>query len=221
MNINGRVLALVATMAALPLAGCVSSPTYGTDKSANAQLLDDMTNIVSMGPKRAPVEYKPRPELVRPAKGQAAALPAPQDKISGSANAWPESPEERRARLRAEATANQDNPNYVSPIASDAPLARSSKHYMSGTSRREESPELVPTTKKNQAEVQRLQQERRNQTIGSSDTRRYLSEPPVAYRQPAATATTDDLGEDETVKERRRKAEASGSKSWTDKLPWN
>lgn len=221
MNINGRVLALVATMAALPLAGCVSSPTYGTDKSANAQLLDDMTNIVSMGPKRPAVEYKPRPELVRPGKGQAASLPAPQDKITGSSTAWPESPEQRRARLRAEATANQGNPNYVSPIASDAPLARSSSHYMSGTSRREEAPTLVPSTKNNRAEVQRLQQERRNQTIGTADTRRYLSEPPITYRQPAATADTGDLGEDESVKERRRKAEARGSKSWTDSLPWN
>lgn len=220
MNINGRILVLVATMATLPLAGCVSSPTYGTDKTASEQLLDDMTNIVSMGQKKTPIEYKPRPELVRPANSQTAVLPAPQEKMTAADGSWPESPEQRRARLRAEATANQDNPHYVSPIASDMPVARSSSHYMSGTSRREEAPELKPVTKDQRAEALRLQQERRNQTIGSPDTRRYLSEPPIAYRQPAPTAATDDLGEDESVKERRRKAEASGSKSWTDILPW-
>ncbi len=53
--------------------------------------------------------------------------------------------------------------------------------------------------------------------------RRTLTEPPLDYRQPAATAAADDLGEDEFKKERRLKAEArkaSGDKSWRDYVPW-
>ncbi len=97
---------------ALMLAGCLGSPTYGTDKTATEQLASDVTGILSIAPKsREPIDYKPRPELVKPAS--AGALPPPQESVAVTANpAWPESPEARRARIRAEATANQDNPNY-------------------------------------------------------------------------------------------------------------
>jgi hypothetical protein len=53
--------------------------------------------------------------------------------------------------------------------------------------------------------------------------RRTLTEPPLDYRQPAETAPTDELGEDEFKKQRRLKAEAkkaSGKKSWKDLVPW-
>ena len=41
------------------------------------------------------------------------------------------------------------------------------------------------------------------------------SEPPIEYRQPAATAATDDVGEDEWKKDRRRKAgHTKKSSSW-------
>ncbi len=81
--------------------GLRRSPTYGTDKTANEQLLGDVSNILSLGPqKRARIEYKPRPDLVRPVKGAPAALPPPQDSITtAGTGAWPESPEQKRARL--------------------------------------------------------------------------------------------------------------------------
>ena len=43
---------------------------------------------------------------------------------------------------------------------------------------------------------------------GNSQTRKFLSEPPVDYRQAAADAPTGELGEDEYRKERRLKREA-------------
>ena len=50
-----------------------------------------------------------------------------------------------------------------------------------------------------------------------SDKRRYLSDPPLDYRKLPAEAT-EDLGEPERKKERRRKKEAevanSGAKKW-------
>jgi hypothetical protein len=49
---------------------------------------------------------------------------------------------------------------------------------------------------------------------GSETERRYLSEPPLTYRQPSATAPSDQLGEDEWKKQRDRKKEAlKGKKS--------
>jgi hypothetical protein len=41
---------------------------------------------------------------------------------------------------------------------------------------------------------------------GSPTNRRYLSEPPLDYRQPAETAAKNDVGEDEWKKDKRRKA---------------
>jgi hypothetical protein len=58
-------------ISALTLSGCMSSPTYGTDKTASEQLLGDVSGILSLAPAKKPqVDYKPRPELVRPAKGR-------------------------------------------------------------------------------------------------------------------------------------------------------
>jgi hypothetical protein len=57
--------ALIA--ASLALSGCLG-PTYGTDKTATEQFVDDLGNIASIGlPERAPsIEYKPRPAIVKP-----------------------------------------------------------------------------------------------------------------------------------------------------------
>lgn len=51
MNLNGRITVIGAMLASLTLAGC-TSPTYGTDKTSGSQLLDDVSNIASFGPKK-------------------------------------------------------------------------------------------------------------------------------------------------------------------------
>lgn len=185
---------------ALALSGCMSSPTYGTGKTANEQLIEDLTGVLSLAPKERPrIEYNPRPELVTPET--TAVLPPPQDSVTTASNsAWPESPEERRERLRQEATENQDNPTYRSPIVAD----------VAGGSARQLTPQ-----------EQRAEFKRRLALQNAVDpTRRYLSEPPVEYRAAAATAPVDELGEDEWKKERDAKRAArkkSGKSSW---WPW-
>ena len=221
MKIEGRIFAFATVLASLGLAGCVSDPTYGTGKSASSQLLDDMSSIATLGPKKngGGIEYKPRPDLVKPVAGQKESLPQPQESVARAGDpSWPESPEQRRKRLRAEIEANRDNPNFVSPIAPDGPsgVAQSRQILPSGSSRREDfasrdsvaDPAIAAAAK--QAAVDRAG--------GTATQRKYLSEPPITYRQPAASAATGDLGEDEAKKERRRKAEAGGSKSWRDVL---
>ena len=51
MDLNGRITVLGAMLASLTLAGCMSSPTYGTNKTSGSQLLDDVSNIASFSPK--------------------------------------------------------------------------------------------------------------------------------------------------------------------------
>lgn len=198
------------------LSGCMGSPTYGTGTPSDVQLFEDVTGMLSLAPKNdEQIAYKPRPELVKPASTDV--LPAPQENVATAANpAWPESPEQRRTRLRAEATAGRDNPDFEplidNDVASVAPRSQPRNHRWedvaasTSPAQREEFNRRVAVAKQ-----------------GSPTARRYLSEPPLDYRQPAATAPADDIGEDEWTKEKRLKREArknAGKRSWRDNIPW-
>ena len=196
--------------AAASLSGCMSSPTYGTDKTANQQLVEDLSGVLSIGgsKRQAEIAYTPRPELVTPPSLEV--LPPPQEDVASSTNpAWPESPEQRRQRVRADATQNQNNPLYRAPVTAEpmdtAPAKlpwedRLNSHYKPS----------------DRAEVNRRLRER---TQGDPNTRKYLSEPPVDYRVPAASAPTGDVGEPEWRKERQARRAAGGGKSWRDFIP--
>ena len=220
-----RTYARVALLAplvvsGLALSGCMGSPTYGTDKTAGEQLAGDLSSAFSFAPKRGEkIDYKPRPELVKPAPGQKENLPPPQESIETASADWPESPEARRARLRADATAHQDDPAYQSQIVDDVqtdPVAVKKAMAESGSSH---PPRWSPadSDKGRAAEIQRRTAEGKQ---GDPNTRKYLSEPPLDYRVAASTAPQGELGEDEYKKERRLKKEAEGKKSggWFDWL---
>lgn len=222
-----RTCARVALLAplvvsGLALSGCMGSPTYGTDKTASAQLAGDLTSAFTVMPKaKEKIDYKPRPELVKPAPGQKE-LPPPQDSIATASADWPESPEQRRARLRAEATLHQDDPDYQAQIVDDVQTDPSAVKTAMAQSASSHPPAWTPadSDKGRAAEVKRRLAEAKQ---GDPNTRRYLSEPPVQYRAAAATAPVDDLGEDEYKKERRLKKEAAAknkSGGMFDWLPW-
>jgi hypothetical protein len=201
------------------LAGCVSSPTYGTGKAADEQLLEDVTGILSLGPKDRPkIEYKPRPELVRPAAtagaGVDTTLPPPQENVTTASNgAWPESPEQTRARIRDEATANQDNDMYVSSMEPDVGKSKgiTSPARLNDRGNFESQPDPDAQRKEFKKRLQETGQ-------GSPTSRKYLSEPPLVYREASATAPVGDVGEDEWKKDRRAKraAKKKGGGWW----PW-
>jgi len=197
----------------------MSSPTYGTDKTAAAQLLDDVSGAAAITPKhKDPIDYKPRPDLVKPAPGQKANLPPPQQSIETASADWPESPEARRARIRADATTHQNDPNYQPEAVEDVqtdPEAVKKAMAESGSSHPPRwSPDDSSVTRRN--EIQRRLAEQKQ---GDPTVRKYLSEPPLAYRQAASTAPQNELGEDEYKKERRLKAQAEGKKGgWFDWL---
>jgi len=205
--------------AGLALSGCLG-PTYGTDKTATEQLIDDLGNIASIGSPRkgADIEYKPRPAIVKPAGPSD--LPAPQQNVAENNPQWVESPEQTRQRLRDEAAANTGNTAYTSPLAKkSAPVQLKTDHKGRRlVGRAAEAPATMTTV----AEQRRAYQERRKiENATYSDRRRYLSDPPVTYRKPAETAPVGDLGESERAKERRWKEEAAkegtGRRRW---WPW-
>ncbi|OQM75881.1 hypothetical protein BFN67_02965 [Pseudaminobacter manganicus] len=217
---HARALVLAPfAVSALAASGCVSSPTYGTDKTSAEQLVGDLSGAFSLKPKENPhIDYRPRPALVKPASGGQEALPAPQEDITQVAsNQWPESPEQRRARLRKYATEHADDPNYQPQIINDI-SSGSTKPAKRQTSYRER--DLGPDTSSaigseaRRAEINRRLAEGKQ---GSATERKYLSEPPLTYRVPASTAPQGDIGEDEYKKQRRLKREAEGKGSgWFD-----
>ena len=206
--------ALIAAI--LTLSGCMG-PTYGTDKTSTGQLIDDLGNIVSIGSPRkgAEIEYKPRPAIVKPS--ETSDLPVPQQNVAENNPAWVESPEETRARLLAEADANSGNTAYSSPLARPEIAKRPTGPRRIG--RAEDAPPPVTGTAAQQSQAYRAA--RQVQSGAYSDRRRFLSDPPLTYRQPASTAPVGDLGEPEREKEKRWKEEAAkegtGRRKW---WPW-
>jgi hypothetical protein len=227
---SGRIGARAAfaaplVVSGLLIAGCMSSPTYGTGTTQTKQLTTDVTTMFSLKPKAQSREYAPRPELVKPTT-PTTELPPPQESIVASAgDQWPESPEQRRARIRADATENRDKlgwePEVVNDIsvdtsASEAKLGSSARGADSGVAAAGQAEDL---SKKGAEFKQKMAATKQ----GSPTVRRTLTEPPLEYRQPIPTAPTDELGEDEYKKQRRLKAEAkkaAGSSSWRDLVPW-
>jgi len=202
----------VLAAAGFLLAGCLG-PTYGTDKTSTEQLMDDIGNIASIKPQSGPaIDYSPRPAIVRPPKG--AALPLPQQNVAENNPAWIEGPEDTRARLIAEADANANNPGYRSPLATvqtgagtgPAPLGRAA----------DAGPSVADAMATANASAA-FRENRRIQQGAYSDRRRFLSDPPLAYRAPSDSAPVGELGETEREKEQRRKADATragGKRSW-------
>lgn len=115
----GTLAALGAS--AVVLAGCMG-PTYGTDKPAMEQLFDDLSGSMALGRKRdrTAIDYKPRPGLVKPA--DTSTLPEPQQNIAEASPDWPESPEERLARIRKEADEGKHVANLSTTNDPDKPL---------------------------------------------------------------------------------------------------
>lgn len=218
---NRLALVAVLVVSGLALAGCMGSPTYGTDKTASEQLVGDVTGILSLGPKeRQRIEYNPRPELVKPSPDAVANLPPPQESVASSENpAWPESPEQKRARLVAKATENRDKPGFRPEIVNDISDGPASSTPYGGNARAEDSGIISPVEAEREAEAFKAKLAETRQ--GSATTRKYLSEPPLVYRQPSDTAPVNELGEDELKKERQRKAAArkNGDWSWKDLIP--
>lgn len=215
-----QVLAQTTAVAALfALGGCLSSPTYGTGVTSNEQLLEDVSSSFSLKPKTGPkIAYEPRPEILK--DGAAKGLPAPQESVTKTAGVWPESPEQKRARLRQEATDAQGDPTFVPTILNDD----AGKVVASAGSGNPNDDRNARKHVVDGADLSaRVKAGRIQNATGSPTKRSTLSEPPIDYRQPAPTAAYGDVGEDEAKKERRLRAEAKngkGHKSFKDYIPW-
>ncbi|WP_099865342.1 hypothetical protein [Pararhizobium haloflavum] len=195
-----RIAATVAAFGAgtMVLSGCMGSPTYGTDQTAAEQLLDDLSSAASIRtPQGADIEYQPRPDLVTPPDN--AQLPPPQPSVASSEQ-WPESPEETRDRLRAEADLSGGQAAGLNAPRTGYTGSRAYPPVVGGGA---DGP--PPPGSQDTRESQERYRAAQEVARGSNPTRRnFLSEPPLDYRRPAETAPVGDFGETERSKERRR-----------------
>ncbi|MGV1870694.1 hypothetical protein [Agrobacterium rosae] len=192
-----------AVTVGLALSAC-TSPTYGTGKTSAEQLVDDLGNATSItgDQSKRNLKYNPRPGLVVPAQARADQLTQPQQSLANRETnpQWPETPEEARERLRQEADANKDNPHYRSPLLAG-----------NGTNGQMTESQKWEAFRKAKADAQ-------GGTVVNSNQRKFLTDPPVEYRNLPQDQLAD-LGEPEAKKEKERKknaAMANTGKSW-----WN
>jgi hypothetical protein len=213
-RIQARGIAVAAM--ALALTGCVG-PTYGTGKTAGEQMLGDLDGMLSLGATKdeaKAISYAPRAELVKPT--DTSVLPPPRDSVSAENDPnWPESPEVRSARIKAAADAREGGRDVISADVAISDKEGVTQEQIAANSRVSSPP--VHDRAKTTMSPEELDSSRgafqarlRESKQGSPTTRKYLSEPPVAYRQPAASAPVGDPGVDERVKEARIKGDDEG-----------
>jgi hypothetical protein len=206
---NNRVIrslkfVALATAATL-LAGCVGGTTYGTGVSQEAQTFKDLTNILSLKKKTTVIDYSSRSDIVVPEQ-KTLVEPRVDQAAEVTPTDWPETPEQKIARIRAEAEeanggslaqqiafANQDKDLPTAPrkkILKAAPLGQGVPNVSC-------DPDGVIMRRCTDGEIRQAVLAVRNQGASSSTTvaqRRYLTEPPVVYRTPATTAVSGDAG---------------------------
>lgn len=170
----------------LALAGC-NTPTYGTGKSPEMSMIQELTGNLGAGPKKKdPIEYQARSELVLPPSSQ---LPAPEEKLALSQSAaWPNDPD------RNKPTANTSG--EIPEEFRRGRLARGSS--------RDADPNVSPIDVTEMNTAQRLEAQRKfreqRASMNSLDPteRKYLTDPPVEYRVPSANAPQPDDFEEST-----------------------
>lgn len=163
------------------LAGC-SGTTYGTGISPEEQTIKDVMSLASLGSEeKPPIDYKPRGGIVAP---KSTALPPPGSAPEATASVandpnWPKDPDEQRrqkAAAEAQAAANSPIPNFILP--------KGKTSYDVATNE---------STEQTRAEGKQAWDAVHKGKTGSYDangnpTRKYLTEPPVAYRAPDPNA---------------------------------
>lgn len=184
------------------LSGCTGGTTYGTGVGQEKQTLNDVTEMLTLKKKRNVIDYSARPDLIIPNQKQ---LVAPVDEVETAQNSqWPESPEQRIARIRA--TAEEAQATNKSRIE----FARSNKQYLSNKKNKYASnaapigqgvpnyscdPDGLIMRQCTSDEISRaVRAKRKIKKKGFLTKRRYLTEPPNAYLKPAGTAVIGDEG---------------------------
>jgi hypothetical protein len=205
--------------AALLLGACGSMTTYGTGKSAAAQTMEDLGGVLALGGKRKgeePIDYSPRAPIVEP-PAVAASLPPPgSESVVASAGDWPKDPDEEFKKLQKrvdELAESGQTPKFTLPEGAE-PIALSNEPKHIGPDRRSSIEKLRDEAKVDNKKQKEMFADAKMAKVGSFDkegrpVRRYLTEPPVVYREPDPESSV-------VITEKPKK----GKWSWPDLWPF-
>ena len=220
-----KTAAALTVVASMALAGCVGGTTYGTGVSQEQQTLDDVYNMFTLKRNRNNIDYTPRPDLIVPEN--TAALPEPLDSETTTSNPeWPETPEERIARIQAQAGeidprsgeySTEEQRRRKEGIAIERTGAE--KKFIPGRTDRDGNPILF-NGERSRADRAAVLKRKAELAPSVGATRRFLTEPPIEYRTPADTApsgaeayTEEELAERKRLEEEAEKRDQAGLKS--------
>jgi hypothetical protein len=183
----------------LPLGGCGPS-TYGTGQAPEMALFREVSGgILDKNTKKEPIDYQPRAPLVMPPATETAAapqLPAPMETAAAASPDWPMSVEERVAPVDAR---NEDDNPYndvdqaeyrrLRPLAGVFPDQRTRPTYELDESGKSEYYSSIVHNRRQGQEFKKALAESKG--YGRTE-RRYLTDPPMAYREPVATTPGEE-----------------------------
>lgn len=191
--ISAPILFAAAVLAPAILAGC-STSTYGTGEMPEMALFREMGGgLLNKNKKEEPVDYQPRAPLVMPpAAGQQ--LPEPMETASAASPDWPVSPEERLGS----APADDGNPRNditqaeyrrLKPLAGVFPDQSGRPTYELDESGKTEYYNSIVRGNRQRDEFKKALAESKG--YGRTE-RRFLTDPPLAFREPVATASAGE-----------------------------
>ncbi len=196
----------------LALAGCTGGTTYGTGTTHEEATMKGLSNIFSLKSQKTNIDYNHRPELVMPANKNILPPPVSKEAVLSDGQ-WPETPEERIAKVRSDAP----EPDYrtgdlpVEYLNSEKKGINISTDRKSARTNVRAAEEQWLTDIRNDAngisESKKARKLKEEIAFSTGVKRKYLTEPPVEYRAPAATAEAGDLGISDEELEARQKAE--------------
>ena len=180
------ILPSVGILAGL-LAAC-SGTTYGTGISPEQQTVTDLMGIASLGGnKTPPIDYRPRGNIVAPPS--TATLPPPGSvatvaSIETDPN-WPKDPdvEARQRKAAKDASFGQPSPNFILPAGQTSIGNAQAGANNYDAQRRAEGKKAWDDLHKSK---------RGSVDANGNPVRKYLTEPPVAYREPDPNAPMSD-----------------------------
>lgn len=186
---------LVSTAVLLTTLGGCGMSTYGTGEAPEMALFREMGGgILNKNKKKEPIEYQPRAPLVMPpsaADTATAQLPAPMETASAASPDWPVSMEDRIAPATARSEdddprndINQAEYRRLRPLAGVFPEQQASPVQVDESGKTEYYDSIVHGRRQREEFKQALAE---SKGYGGTE-RRFLTDPPLIYREPVAEA---------------------------------
>lgn len=217
MTMKYPVLVSGLIAATIGLSGCVGGTTYGTGVSQGQETLEGVFNMFSLGAKKKQkIDYSARADLVIPSDKNALREPVSAESSTSNPE-WPESPEQKIARVRGDVVEADVRSGEI-PLEEmrrkkqGIKVSRGKRKSVN----RHDGPEGDDTIEVMFSDQSRNIKKRKAELAYSTGPKRkFLTEPPETYRTPANTAAAGDLGIDEVKAREELKKEKERRKDRT------